>query len=373
MRLLNRVKKFLELIFFNTNAVIIFFARYPEEQYLQDGFYQRISAIDTIFDGHIRFYAVAESIRSVLPLVDSPKDGVFRLFFNPRNPLHLLIWLCLVVKARFLYIHSIWRFERKIVALLIKSKLKRVILDIHGVAPEEMSLYGQEELANRLEGYERTYLPFVDYLVVVTREMGEHYVEKYGLSADKIVYLPVFRSFKQNLDLGKKQPARYVYAGGLQQWQKIDLMLSSIESFKGEGDFRILSRELEGLKEEVAKYNIQQKLVLDCLGGAALEEMYETCSYGFVLRDPIVVNKVACPTKLVEYLEYGIVPIMSYPGIGGFEKMGLKYLNLSDFVSGKTLTSEQYTLVVQANFEILSVLRNDIQRGQSRLREIVGA
>lgn len=53
--------------------------------------------------------------------------------------------------------------------------------------------------------------------------------------------------------------------------------------------------------------------------------------YVFVLRDDILVNQVACPTKIVEYLNYGIIPIVLSENIGDFKELGYEYLSINDF------------------------------------------
>ena len=52
-----------------------------------------------------------------------------------------------------------------------------------------------------------------------------------------------------------------------------------------------------------------------------MKEVYRHAQYGFVLRDDIVVNNVACPTKIIDYIKYDIIPIVKSPHIGDFEGM----------------------------------------------------
>ncbi len=62
---------------------------------------------------------------------------------------------------------------------------------------------------------------------------------------------------------------------------------------------------------------------------------YKNAYYGFVLREDIVVNHVAGPTKLTEYCTYGVVPILHTPHIGDFAADGMVWLPLEDFVAGR--------------------------------------
>lgn len=56
--------------------------------------------------------------------------------------------------------------------------------------------------------------------------------------------------------------------------------------------------------------------------------------YVFVLRDDILVNQVACPTKIVEYLNYGIKPIVLSEKIGDFKEYGYEYIFINQLDGG---------------------------------------
>ena len=57
-----------------------------------------------------------------------------------------------------------------------------------------------------------------------------------------------------------------------------------------------------------------------------LESYYELAHYGFILRDDILVNRVANPTKLAEYLQYGIIPVVKLVDIGDYARYDYDYL-----------------------------------------------
>ena len=75
--------------------------------------------------------------------------------------------------------------------------------------------------------------------------------------------------------------------------------------------------------------------------------------YGYVLRDDITVNNVACPTKIADYFKYRIVPIVSSPKIGDFVDSGMKYITLDDFNSGKLLSKSQLKEIADNNENVL--------------------
>ena len=65
---------------------------------------------------------------------------------------------------------------------------------------------------------------------------------------------------------------------------------------------------------------------VDTLPADELKKEYEKAQYGFTLRDNIIVNEVACPTKLIDYVKYGIIPILKSDKIGDFVENGLEYV-----------------------------------------------
>ena len=68
------------------------------------------------------------------------------------------------------------------------------------------------------------------------------------------------------------------------------------------------------------------RIELKSVAPEELAEYYESAHYGFILRDDNVINTVANPTKMIEYLQYGIVPIVKSPNIGDFATYGYDYI-----------------------------------------------
>ena len=83
------------------------------------------------------------------------------------------------------------------------------------------------------------------------------------------------------------------------------------------------------------------------------KDVYMKAHYGYVLRDDITVNNVACPTKIADYFKYRIVPIVSSPKIGDFTDLGMKYITLEEFNNGKLLTKEEIRKIADNNEDVL--------------------
>ena len=95
-----------------------------------------------------------------------------------------------------------------------------------------------------------------------------------------------------------------------------------------------------------------------------------TCHLGFVLRDDVLVNRVACPTKLLEYIQYGVLPIVLSDAIGDFKELGYKYIGLDDFVNLR-FDSLSISHQVDDNKVVLSEFRNTASKALSQLSQFL--
>lgn len=84
----------------------------------------------------------------------------------------------------------------------------------------------------------------------------------------------------------------------------------------------------------------------------------------------MIVNKVACPTKLIEYLEHGIIPIVLQPEIGDFNKMGYRYILNDDFLEGKIPNHDVLEQMKIENYKILETLKIEKETAINTLEEL---
>jgi hypothetical protein len=115
--------------------------------------------------------------------------------------------------------------------------------------------------------------------------------------------------------------------------------------------YYILTGDADTFRGLLNKYNIPlESITLKSVKPEELSYYYKKCHYGFILRDDMVVNAVACPTKLVEYLYYGIIPIVKSPRIGDFSSRGYEYIDYTAF------SSKLSAVKSSINIEIVSSL-----------------
>jgi hypothetical protein len=92
-----------------------------------------------------------------------------------------------------------------------------------------------------------------------------------------------------------------------------------------------------------------------------------------MLRNPDVVNQVACPTKLVEYLAMGVIPIVNTTKIGDFDALGLQSLSAKNFELNQIPNKHRRLEMAQVNRDIYEKLVQQSHIGLKMIVEHSGA
>ena len=90
-----------------------------------------------------------------------------------------------------------------------------------------------------------------------------------------------------------------------------------------------------------------------------------------MLRDSSPVNYVACPTKIIEYLKYGIIPILKSTEIGDFVDLGMEYITYTDLMKGLTISHKKRNMMQEKNYEILDKLVQTSKTGLNNLENLL--
>ena len=308
--------------------MLLFLSSYPDAASEKDGMMQRINSIDRQFNSVERAY-LKVSVLGNLHGRKERRNGnltIYRLNLF----LHLLTIMRLLLHARCIYVHSVGN----VLALLPVYLFRKVVTDMHGAVPEEFQLAGRPAAAARYAPVERVAVLRSRAVVTVSHAMAEHLKAKYRLPNLPFLNVPIFDEV--TLERGEGPAAAkptVIYAGGAQAWQNVELMLDAMTKSQGACDFVILTGDADTFRSKIS----ERKLSGVTIATVAKEEVYgyyARADYGFVLREDTVVNRVACPTKLVEYLSCGVIPIVIQPVIGDFDRYGYSYLTLDRFIRG---------------------------------------
>jgi GT2 family glycosyltransferase len=345
--------------------MILFIAPYPDPQNEQDGMMQRISTVDKIFQKEKRVYASITPYNSDVDFI-SEELKIYQINFS--NNLHINKLKNLILQSRFIYVHSIYNAQY----ILPFYKYKKVITDMHGVVPEEVCYYSRKRTDRYFENIEK-FVIHNSYLIInVSESMAEHFKNKYPDLKTGMMTLPILDTCQanRNVKIIDKDKITIIYSGGIQRWQNIDLMIESIVKVKDKFKFVILTKDKEELKNKINTYELDDIVEIKSVSKEKIDEYYYKSDFGFILRDDIVINRVACPTKLTEYMTYGIIPIVIQPHIGDFKELGYSYLTLDDFINGNIPSWKEIENIRNNNYKVIEKLENIFNSSIKKLLEL---
>ncbi len=340
------------------NKSIIIVAPYFNEERLKDGYYKRVKAVDELFKDFYKVYVTYENDSQSLVFEEHPENNTTVIRYLPGSKKQTLTIALLMIACGKIYCHSVWQAKKK----FYKLPGVKVYVDVHGVVPEEETLYGRYEDAQMYGDIEEETVQKAECLICVTNKIKEHLQNKYGKKFKaKTIIMPIFDTNLSQYDIEVPEEKPFIdgkpvviYAGGIMKWQKIELMQKSIYNCINNANYMVLC---PNPKEFWATWNYPKakNLIVDSKSYKDLcKDVYTKAHYGYVLRDDITVNNVACPTKIADYFKYRIVPIVNSPKIGDFIDLGMKYITLEDFNSGKLLTQKQIKEITDNNLNVLN-------------------
>lgn len=345
---------------------IIIISDYWNEKNIKDGVMQRVFAVDGLLEGFERVYIQA-SYRAVFKISSIRKNAETEIIsLNP--VLHLRFLINMLRQGDKIYIHNLHNLLRILPALVWVRK--GFIFDVHGLFPEEIKMLGNRVQAALYSRVERYAFKHAETAIFVTGTMKDVYLAKYPFYHWKsIVYFigptsvsePVLETELLRIKTELHHSTEFlwvVYSGNLQAWQNIDLMCEVIKALP-QARFRvlILSMETDEFRTRLAAEIESGFVQVMSVHPASLKYYYTLSQFGFVLRDDVPVNNVANPTKLVEYLLYGIIPVVKSPEIGDFNSLGYKYVPYED-LSGTVFNAADSKVNVSIITEMLQKNRS---------------
>ncbi|MCK7134050.1 glycosyl transferase family 2 [Enterobacter bugandensis] len=347
--------------------MILFIADYPTVDNIRDGMYQRISAIDSLAKSENRVYldiSFRKNRKRAVSISNNCTVEHLNYF------IHNKIIRDYLKQASIIYVHSVYNML-KIFPIATYGK---VILDIHGIVPEEMMYLGKKFRAFVFNKIEKKAIQGCYKLIHVTSSMKAFYEAKYNLNLDaRSIILPIFEKTEiiQNKSKWDSDVFEFIYAGGMQAWQNIDLMIEASEVIHSENiklNFFFPQNLISNFKIKCGVRLDGKAILVDSLPKEDVISVMSKCHLGFVLRDDIAVNKVACPTKLIEYLECGVVPIVKSPDIGDFNELGYSFIKVEELASPLSIGGLREK--AENNYKVLAHFQSLTENSKSLLINI---
>jgi hypothetical protein len=148
----------------------------------------------------------------------------------------------------------------------------------------------------------------------------------------------------------------FCYLGQAQSWQCVQetiAVYSRIERERNDTFFLVLTRDTEEFRKLSQAKGIKN-IEIRSVPHAMVPCFLKWCDYGFVIRKPHLVNFVASPTKVLEYLSAGVRPILT-EAVGDFsdfltqEQLGVvvPYRSLKNIDTGWILSLQRIALTVK--------------------------
>ena len=269
--------------------------------------------------------------RMLLPILWTNRHFLARIW-NRISSWFAGIILALVFRPNFIVAETSgsWRVARAVKKWWPRSKL---ITDLHGAVPEEMLFHyppsRKRDICIRQETeLERDMVITSDYITCQSENMIEHLNEKHPQGRAQFhpfqcsVRSELFR-FDQGLRtryrrlLGLiRDETLFIYCGSFAKWQQIDYSVKIFaeyqKNFELAASFLILS---PGMPDDVIAYArklgvSEGKIRVMKVEHEEVSGYLNAADIGFLIREDCVVNRVASPTKLGEYLACGLPVIV---------------------------------------------------------------
>lgn len=351
---------------------VAFVAPCPFGDRVKEGWMSRIAAVDAIFADRRRLYLhfaphhAGEDPRA-------PREhgaGLFELCLALDEPGHRAAVDEVLAEVDLLYVHTVHLAEW----MLPWIDSGKIVVDIHGVVPEEEAMLGRPELAPRYARVEQEVLRAARACVMVSAAMREHFAAKYPeIAPREVILLPIVEAMqaRERQERAAETPVSVVYAGGTQAWQNVDAMLDLAAATAGIAECRFLSHDHALVAERAARRGgLPDGTRFEFVEKPDLPAVYAEADFGLVLRDPSPVNRVSSPTKVFEYLQAGVIPVVRSVQLGDFEELGYAYVEESEFVAGRFPDHASREWMREANLEAARRMQRRFQQGAERLRDL---
>ena len=333
-------------------AYIVFMGQFPISEKKHDGAEIRMKSIDKLLNSYFRIYIRNVDGYSVFALLIKIHNNIFEIQINRYSLIHKFQLLVIMIASKNIYCHSVYQF----LPVIYYIPFIKLFFDVHGVVTDELILLGKSELVKEYLARENLAFKKARVLIFVTEAMRAHYAQLHNISNKTVITLPILGMQSSDVSAdslieGKScyQRPVTVFAGGTQSWQKLPLMREVIENSIDKYSYKIFLHDPSAFSQKLQNGVCCKDVLVKSATWTELQREYLTAHYGFVLRSDNTVNRVACPTKLFEYMSFGLVPVLDFEDIGDFKNMGMRYVKLTDYEAGEIPDWQNFQYILGEN------------------------
>jgi len=239
--------------------------------------------------------------------------------------------------------------------LLNIFKIKKpVIADIRGAVVEEFvgnNTFISNFYAKEAKKIEKLIFQKANYLFFVSENMREYYKNKYHFQQQSSVFPTIVdesffyksdeirEEYRKKLKIGNK--ITYIYVGGANYWQNLDKILLRFNEINikkpGEYFFIILTTDIDWVNNFCIKNSIKtDNMYINQIPYNEVGKYLNASDFGIIIRENNIINYVASPTKVNEYLACGLKIINDLDQIGKNERIyEQKYIPIQEIIKNQ--------------------------------------
>ncbi|MDB4202981.1 hypothetical protein N9767_01225 [Planktomarina temperata] len=228
--------------------------------------------------------------------------------------------------ATHIYTRSIFDFLCVYFIKIFRKKKYKIIHDFRGLISEESFMRNQSKYRRSILRYiEKFVYNRADILHAVSFNLETLLTSQESLKR-KMSVIPCCCEWRP-LPLKKSsfKDLKFVYAGSLAEWQNFDDIIEiykSIEKIYENTSLTVLTFDIEQATMKINEHNLRNFFVKFVQHDYMQEELSKY-DFGFLIRKNNIVNTVSSPIKFMEYLNAGVIPIMT-PFVGDYSNLGIK-------------------------------------------------
>lgn len=252
------------------------------------------------------------------------------------------------------------------------------IIDYHGVAPEEYKLSGKSMGKVNYEYYKKMELLSLknaNGVVCVSKRFKKYLLQEFRLDESNVIIAPSCIEsnkigynhkdrdiIRNQLGVGNDTKV-IIYAGGCGHWHcddKITNLFGKLHSISKNTFLVFLTRKEN---HDLVKKNLQSSNVpdsayyIDSVSNERVFEFYSAADYGIIIRFDSLINEVASPTKVIEYMSSGL-GVISTTNVGDINEFpGINFLKDYNVLCSSEYEIEELVDFISNQYDRIKNLR----------------